>query len=158
MDRGHYEYVTIDMAHKVVVDPGASNYVRGDVVYYTTPKYINGIQGIENKSFNLKESLGINIKENEISRIVGLPGETVEIKKGQVYINDKKLNIFYAYPTVAGMNKSEYLKAEVSSKSTLITNSFEESMDTILIPRRSVSSWVINGGKVLTVALLDPYL
>lgn len=32
-----------------------------------------------------------------IGRIVALPGETVEVDKGQVYINDKKLDTFYGH-------------------------------------------------------------
>ena len=140
MDSGRYEYVTTNMRYKIIIDPEISSFRRGDVIYYNTPKYINGLLGIKNKKNSIKESLGINIdiSKNQFSRIVGLPGETIKIVKGQVYINEKKLETFYSYPSVAGMNKTEYLKIADHRKSTLKTNSFDESMDTILIPEGTV--------------------
>ena len=38
-------------------------------------------------------------KDNEkiIKRVIGLPGETVAIKKGKIYINDKVIDDEYAY-------------------------------------------------------------
>lgn len=40
--------------------------------------------------FNIKSKDGV--KETYIKRIVGLPGETVQIKDGKLYINDKELD------------------------------------------------------------------
>jgi signal peptidase I len=81
MDRGKHEY-----HGEVVVDEKAFNEgdpKRGDIVYYQTPEFKY------DKYPNLKPS------EFEISRIVGLPGETIEIKEGQVYINGALLDAFY---------------------------------------------------------------
>jgi signal peptidase I len=45
-------------------------------------------------------------QDTDIARIVGLPGETVSIKKGQVYINQKKLDTFYGDDSTFNNNDS----------------------------------------------------
>lgn len=46
-------------------------------------------------------------KDNEkiIKRVIGLPGETVAIKKGKIYINDKVIDDEYAYGQTTDYNK-----------------------------------------------------
>ena len=46
-------------------------------------------------------------KDNEkiIKRVIGLPGETVAIKKGKIYINDKEIDDEYAYVETSDYNK-----------------------------------------------------
>lgn len=46
-------------------------------------------------------------KDNEkiIKRVIGLPGETVAIKKGKIYINDKVIDDDYAYGETSDYNK-----------------------------------------------------
>ncbi len=46
-------------------------------------------------------------KDNEkiIKRVIGLPGETVAIKKGKIYINDKVIDDEYAYGQTSDYNK-----------------------------------------------------
>ena len=46
-------------------------------------------------------------KDNEkiIKRVIGLPGETVAIKKGKIYINDKVIDDEYAYGETSNYNK-----------------------------------------------------
>lgn len=81
MDRGKHEY-----HGEVVVNEKAFNEAdlkRGDIVYYQTPEFKY------DKNPNLKPS------DFEISRIVGLPGETIEIKDGQIYIDEAFLDTFY---------------------------------------------------------------
>ncbi|MGD6831327.1 signal peptidase I [Sutcliffiella halmapala] len=53
---------------------------RGDVVYYVEPG--DTFQDIQSD-------------KNRIARIIAMPGESIEIVKGQVFINDKKLDTFY---------------------------------------------------------------
>lgn len=46
-------------------------------------------------------------KDNEkiIKRVIGLPGETVAIKKGKIYINDKVIDDEYAYGETSEYDK-----------------------------------------------------
>lgn len=46
-------------------------------------------------------------KDNEkiIKRVIGRPGETVAIKKGKIYINDKVIDDEYAYGETSDYNK-----------------------------------------------------
>lgn len=46
-------------------------------------------------------------KDNEkiIKRVIGLPGETVAIKKGKIYINDEVIDDEYAYGETTDYNK-----------------------------------------------------
>lgn len=100
MDRGNHDYET--PAHsELVVDPDNTVISRGDVIYFKTPA-----RAIEDNP---------NLPEYYIARAVGLPGETVEIKEGQVFINNKKLDTFYAIPTMWGRGKEEYFKNMDSS-------------------------------------------
>lgn len=118
MDRGHHDYLTIGLGRKIVINPDVQTYERGDVVYHKMP--------------------AVNLEDHQISRIVGLPGETVEIKKGQVYIDNKKLDAFYSFPTVRGMAKDEYFKTINPANTDMTIDDFEESMEPILIPTGTV--------------------
>lgn len=63
----------------IIVDPLAYEHDsirRGDVVYFKTNR--------DNEHM-----------EYDISRVIGLPGETIEIRKGQFYIDGRKLKAFY---------------------------------------------------------------
>ena len=46
-------------------------------------------------------------KDNEkiIKRVIGLPGETVAIKKGKIYVNDKVIDDEYAYGETSDYDK-----------------------------------------------------
>lgn len=69
MDRENHDYDSITH-NKLVVDPNYEDLERGDVVYYKT-----------------------------LGRVVGLPGETVMIRFGHVYINNDRLDTFYGEAT-----------------------------------------------------------
>jgi signal peptidase I len=76
---------------KVVVDNNfyKSNPVqRGDIVLIELPEHI----AKQNK--NVAEEF-IQVERKQLLRVVGLPGETIDIRKGQVYINDRELDTFY---------------------------------------------------------------
>lgn len=100
MDRGNHEYDSLNHGN-LVVDLTYKDIERGDVIYFKTPEYNS-------------ENANISLPEHLIGRIVGLPGETVEIKDGQVFIDDKKLNTFYAKALRNGMDEDVYFEGLTS--------------------------------------------
>lgn len=125
MDKGNHDYETIGTGKRIVVEPRVSGFQRGDVIYFTTPKYSNG-------------NPNLNLAGNYISRVVGLPGERIEIREGQLYIDEMKLESFYSFPTVRGMNKEKYFETVDSQNSSMTEEDFEESMEAILVPEGTV--------------------
>ena len=125
MDRGNHDFITSGTDRKIVVDPTVSDFHRGDIIYFSTPKYSNG-------------NPGLNLAEQQLSRIVGLPGEKIEIKKGQVFINNQKLEAFYSIPTVRGMAMEEYIEKVSPQNSMMTEEDFQESMESISVPEGSV--------------------
>ncbi|WP_223638840.1 signal peptidase I [Planococcus sp. 4-30] len=95
MDRGNHDYDTL-IHSSLVVEMGYQKVNRGDVVYYKTP------ESAINKNPQLPE--------HSIARVVGLPGETVEIREGQVYVDDKKLDTFYGVATDRGLSKADFFE------------------------------------------------
>lgn len=74
---GMHRSVHYPVKSQLVIDPkfyDTKEISRGDVVYYKTT--------FTEEEFN-------------VARVVSLPGETVVVKNGQVYINDLKLETFY---------------------------------------------------------------
>jgi signal peptidase I len=61
-----------------------SNPVRGDIVVFKPPVQLEKELAAENKP-----------KENFIKRVIGLPGERIEVKNGKVYINEKAISENY---------------------------------------------------------------
>lgn len=94
MDRGNHDYETTHSL--LVVDPTVKTFKRGDVVYYQMPE-------------NMRKQ-NPNIPEKYLGRIVALPGESIEIINGQVWINEKKLDTFYGKATMRGLEEDEYFK------------------------------------------------
>lgn len=94
MDRGNHDYTY--QQSELVVDPDYDSLKRGDVIYYKMPE-----------SEIKKNPM---IPENYLGRVVGLPGETVMIRYGHVYINHKRLDTFYGEATVFGKGEEEYFE------------------------------------------------
>jgi signal peptidase I len=84
MDRGTHDF----FQKQIVIDPtyyAQNSFSRGDILFFEN-------QETENKS---------------ILRIIALPREKVIIKKGQIYINGKKLDTFYGRAHRLGKNSDE---------------------------------------------------
>lgn len=86
MDRGNYEYYE----NPLLINPAAyqaKEPARGDVVVYEA-EFFSG-------------------KSRTVGRVVALPGETVEVVDGQIYINDQKLDTFYGKVHRRGYGSNE---------------------------------------------------
>ena len=55
--------------------------------------------------------------KNYIKRVIGLPGESLEIREGKVYINGKLLNESYAFHSVEDLSLNYYGPVTISSNS-----------------------------------------
>ncbi|WP_052344297.1 signal peptidase I [Bacillus ndiopicus] len=103
MDRGDHDLFT-SVHGKLVVSSNMSDLQRGMIVYYEVPSQF------------LKENP--NLRSPTLGRVIGLPGETVEIKKGKVYIDDQRLATFYGEAIQFGMNKEQWYAREHEKKQT----------------------------------------
>lgn len=117
MDLGRHDYITINKA-PLVIEPDTSTLQVGDVVYYTAPQ------------------VGENAPFMNIGRIGALPGSTVEIRDGQVYVNDEELNTFYGQARSLGLTEEEYFERvdanNVNEES--MRDYFATSMEKVTIP------------------------
>jgi len=95
MDRGSHDFMT-SVHGQLVVTSDFTDLQRGQVVYYQTPPLVT--------------TSSPSTPEKFIGRVVGLPGETVEIANGQVYIDGGLLDTFYGIATMYGLNEDEYFK------------------------------------------------
>ncbi|MFY3790152.1 signal peptidase I [Ureibacillus sp. MALMAid1270] len=85
MDGGNHDYSDKTLVIDTSID--VSRISRGDVVYF------------DNED-----------GEKDISRVIALPGEKVKVTKGQIYINDKKLDSFYGTAHRVGLDKENYFE------------------------------------------------
>ncbi len=95
MDRGNHDYYN----KSVVVERDYYEYnelKRGDVVWYKSNMFTSD--------------------HNVIGRVIGLPGEKVEIEKGQIYINGSRLDTFYGSFNRAGLNLKEYIQVNIDRR------------------------------------------
>jgi signal peptidase I len=94
MDRGNNEYEgTIVINEEFYYD---NSFARGEVVYFETPEFD-------------KEYSTISPSEYSVARIIGLPGESIEIEDGQVFIDNKRLDAFYGTSLKEGLTEDEFL-------------------------------------------------
>ncbi|KIL51457.1 hypothetical protein KP77_09690 [Jeotgalibacillus alimentarius] len=100
MDRGDHHYMTYIQNRQLVVETDGYHLTRGTVIYFETPKSL------------LKQNP--QAEPYQIARVVGVPGETVEISDGKVYIDDQRLDTFYGEVHTRGMTHEELLQIDRS--------------------------------------------
>ncbi|MDJ0333384.1 S26 family signal peptidase [Planococcus sp. S3-L1] len=111
MDRGNHEYA----AQPLLIDPLAyseKKIARGDVVTYEY-KFSEGLQ-------------------KTISRVIGLPGESVEIVDGHIFVDEQKLETFYSSAHRLGIDSYEEYSQQVekNTSSTSDTSGMKEIFQT----------------------------
>ncbi|WP_252504672.1 signal peptidase I [Sporosarcina sp. Marseille-Q4943] len=100
MDRGNHDFESHEHG-QLVVSTDFDELKRGQAVYYHMPPSVIAKNAA--------------VPEMYIGRVVGLPGETVEINGGQVYIDGKMLDTFYGKATRRGAGEEEYFNTVPSS-------------------------------------------
>ncbi|XID94839.1 signal peptidase I [Paenibacillaceae bacterium WGS1546] len=127
----------------LVVDPrfyANNNMQRGDIVYFSHPE----------------------TEDNRILRIVGLGGERIRMKQGQVYIDDKRLDAFYGKnlndlrALGKQLKQSDLMAYEIENIQNVIRFVENENMDEILIPQDSVFLMGDNRGRAMDSVMLGP--
>lgn len=101
--------ITEKEAGWTTLDYGLDNMDRGNHEYHEKPVVIQEVDGEFTRG-------AVVLFENDkgdkiISRIVGLPNEVIEVKAGQIFINDKQLDTFYGRAHRAGHTMEEYVEA-----------------------------------------------
>lgn len=85
------------------------------------------------ESLKIERGNVVVIKNKEVdlivARVIGLPGESIKVEKGQIYINGKKLNTFYGKAHRLGMNKKEYFDFVENNKKHMEQTNMEEIFD-----------------------------
>jgi signal peptidase I len=130
MYRGHHEY-----AGTLVIDKdyySKNNFQRGEVVFFKTPK-----TGHKN-----------------VARVVGLPGEKLEIIDGQLYINNKKLKAFYAKAMNNGISDFHTYQKLMKANGNEIKGEkdwkeyFYRNLKSVVIPKNEVFILADNGWRI----------
>ncbi|BBH22795.1 hypothetical protein Back11_41400 [Paenibacillus baekrokdamisoli] len=101
---------------------------RGDVILFRMPP------------IDLNINNHINPPETSVARVIALPGEKIGIKKGQIYINDKKLDTYYGRVLMWGQDEKTFFANSTESSCPKecvegMTEYFNTSMNEITIPQ-----------------------
>lgn len=64
-----------------------------------------------------RKKINLDSHKDYIKRVIGLPGEVLEIREGKVYINDKPLNEPYVFHSVEDLSLNHYGPVTVPSDS-----------------------------------------
>lgn len=151
MDRGNHEYEGTIVINEVFYK---ENYFqRGEVVYFKTPELDEEYSNATPLEYN-------------IARIIGLPGESIKIKDGQAFIDNKKLDTFYGKSLRSGVTKEEFL--DVAEKFLNITGTqrndnidfyeehFSKNMDEIELSNNQLFILGDNGPRSIDSTIFGP--
>lgn len=105
MANQHMDYV----AQELIFDLSHYNenpVAKGDIVLF---KMTEGYQTYQ------KEGGHTGVREEDFSRVIALPGEKLSIRKGQIYINGKKLDTFYGKLKYFGYTNPKSIVANLNA-------------------------------------------
>jgi signal peptidase I len=83
---------TLEINDRLIIEKVSYHFAspqRGDIIVFTPP----------NEAIICSPNQPLPIKDAYIKRVIGLPGETVEIKEGKVFVDDKPLTEDYIKDT-----------------------------------------------------------
>jgi signal peptidase I len=145
---GHGDYTR----EELVIDLGYyKNHTveRGDVVH------------IKNPDYGPEQSPDLKIEETGMLRVIALPGETIRIQSGQVYINGKMLDTFYGKPPGPGLEElkkmekapNDFHDIEIQNLRYHIHNYENDNLDSVRVPKGSFflladNRWRVTDSKV----------
>ena len=95
---------TLEIGDRVLVEKVAFRFrepERGEIIVFQRPGAEDARAGVSGQVRSFLEGLGLvqpNADIDLIKRVIGLPGETVEVRKGVVLINGRPLSEPYARP------------------------------------------------------------
>lgn len=125
MGRDRTQYHIVEDG-EVIVEPNIqlSGLKRGDILYYATLEFAG-----------FPTNPAFKLIDYQLSRIIALPGETVKVVDGQIYINNRKLHTHYGRAMKAGLQKEEYEEL-VRNRDDLseVNFDFAYMMDELLVP------------------------
>jgi signal peptidase I len=104
---------TLEIGDRVLVEKVTYRFrepQRGEVIVFSRPGYDPGPRSVGTVVRSFLEGLGLvqpNAEIDLIKRVIGLPGETVEIRKGRVLINGEPLDESYAQPETRDYGPTE---------------------------------------------------
>ncbi|MDH6671250.1 signal peptidase I [Paenibacillus sp. LBL] len=104
----------------------------GDIVYFIPPEF----EGF-------KDNPNFKLADHYISRLIASEGDSVEIKEGVVYVNDKKLDGFYGAAAKYGLTEQEYIdkQKEIDPNFKLTEEDhdfFKQNMGKVEIPKEYI--------------------
>lgn len=94
---------TLEINDRVLVNKLAYDFgdiARGDVIVFDDPRGVQERESVVQSVLrNLAESIGLSTPKSEfIKRVIGLPGDTIEIRDGTVHVNGEPLVEGYLHP------------------------------------------------------------
>jgi signal peptidase I len=95
---------TLQISDRVLVEKISYRFrqpERGEIIVFQRPGSEGARSGVSGQLRSFLEGLGLAQPDEDIDlikRVIGLPGETVRIRKGTVYIDGKALKERYAQP------------------------------------------------------------
>ncbi|MBD2848495.1 signal peptidase I [Paenibacillus sp. IB182496] len=106
---------------------------RGDIVYYDG------------------SLLSDRLQQQELSRVVGLPGETISIRDGQLYVDGMRLDTFYGSARWGGMDREAFLALSDSpnlNKANILEATYGFTLEAITLPPDAVflvgDNWLLS--------------